>query len=404
LVQESTETYAPISNFLYGLKSSDARRQYPARLKVFLDFIGLKGALIEQASIFLDKSKDLTWVQSSIMRFIEFQKERSKNGQIAVGTIRNYYKAIKLFADMNEIHLSWKKITKGLPKSRNASNDRIPNMEEIKKLMEYPDRRIKPIIYTIISSGIRLGAWDYLQWKHIMPCYNHDNDKQVIAAKILVYAGENEEYYSFITPSAYYALKDWLDFRASYGEKISPESWLMRDLWRTTNIEYGAKLGLAKQPQKLKSSGIKRLIERALWEQGIRMPLQNGQKRHEWKANHGFRKMFKTVAEQYMRPINVEILMGHNIGVSASYYRPKVHEVLEDYLRAADHLTLGGDKKLEKQISDLTKKQDEIELMKVKHAREMQQMDLKLESIMAMIRQNPKLASVKPEALKKKLK
>jgi hypothetical protein len=54
-----------------------------------------------------------------------------------------------------------------------------------------------------------------------------------------------------------------MDFRASYG-----------DLWRTTNIEYTAKLGLAKNPQKLKSSGIKRLIERAPWEQGIREPLQ----------------------------------------------------------------------------------------------------------------------------------
>jgi hypothetical protein len=105
-----------MSNFLYGLKSADARRQYPARLKVFLDFIGLKGPLIEQTSTFLDKSKDLGWTQSSIMQFIDFQKERSRNGQIAVGTIRNYYKAIKLFADMNEIHLTWKKITNGLPR------------------------------------------------------------------------------------------------------------------------------------------------------------------------------------------------------------------------------------------------------------------------------------------------
>lgn len=39
------------------------------------------------------------------MRFVDFQKERSAKGQIAIGTIRNYYKAIKLFCDMNEIHL-----------------------------------------------------------------------------------------------------------------------------------------------------------------------------------------------------------------------------------------------------------------------------------------------------------
>jgi hypothetical protein len=35
------------------------------------------------------------------------------------------------------------------------------------------------------SSGIRLGAWDYLKWKHVSPI---TNDKgQVVAAKLLVY-------------------------------------------------------------------------------------------------------------------------------------------------------------------------------------------------------------------------
>jgi hypothetical protein len=34
-------------------------------------------------------------------------------------------------------------------------------------MIEYPDRRMKAIIFTMASSGIRLGAWDYLQWKDI---------------------------------------------------------------------------------------------------------------------------------------------------------------------------------------------------------------------------------------------
>ena len=59
----------------------------------------------------------------------------------------------------------------------------------------------------------------------------------------------------------------------------------MRDIWQTTNVDYGAKWGLATNPKKLKSSGIKRLLERALWEQGIRQPLKDGEKRHEWKAS-----------------------------------------------------------------------------------------------------------------------
>jgi len=142
------------------------------------------------------------------------------------------------------------------------------------------------------SSGIRIGAWDSLQWKHISPIYSESG--QVIAAKIIVYAGDAEEYYSFITPEAYLSLKEWMDFRKSYGEKINGESWVMRDLWQTTNVKYGAKWGLAAYPKKLKSSGVKRIIERSLWEQGLRQHLKNNKKRHEWKAAHGLRKFYKT--------------------------------------------------------------------------------------------------------------
>ena len=139
---------------------------------------------------------------------------------------------------MNDLVLNWKKITRGLPRGRRAANDRAPTIDEIQKLIEYPDRRIQPIVYTMISSGIRIGAWEYLQWKHVSPTTNGKGE--IVAAKILVYAGDAEEYYSFITPEAYNSLKDWMDFRASYGENISAESWVMRDIWQTNNITYGA--------------------------------------------------------------------------------------------------------------------------------------------------------------------
>ena len=56
------------------------------------------------------------------------------------------------------------------------------------------------------SSGIRLGAWDFLRWKHITPINNAKGD--IVAAKIIVYGGDSEEYFSFITPEAYHALKE----------------------------------------------------------------------------------------------------------------------------------------------------------------------------------------------------
>jgi hypothetical protein len=64
---------------------------------------------------------------------------------------------------MNDLVLNWDKVRRGLPSSRQSANDRAPTLEEIKRLVEYPDRRIKPIISTMVSSGIQIGSWDYLQ-------------------------------------------------------------------------------------------------------------------------------------------------------------------------------------------------------------------------------------------------
>jgi hypothetical protein len=346
---------------MYALKAPESRRQYPQRFKMFLDYLKVEGALEKQARHFLSKARNNPqWAEESFMRFIGFQIERVKRGEISESTISNYYKATKLFCEMNNLILNWKRIRRGLPHGREAANDRAPTLEEIQRLVEYPDRRIKSIIYTMASSGIRLGAWDYLRWKHVTSITNGFGE--VIAAKLIIYSGDREEYYTFVTAEAYNSLKDWMDFRASYGEKITGESWVMRDLWQTTNIDYGAKLGLATCPKKLKSSGIKRLIERALWEQNLRHILAPGMKRHEWKAAHGFRKFYKSRAEQVMKPINVEITMGHDIGVSASYYKPTEREVLEDYLKAVDLLTINGDKLiLQKQVLELKEKSKDSE-------------------------------------------
>jgi integrase len=88
---------------------------------------------------------------------------------------------------------------------------RAPTVEEIRKLIEYPDRRIKAIVYTMASSGIRIGAWDYLKWKHVTPMFLESVNDETVAAKLLVYAGDAEEYYTFITPEAYNSLKDQLE-------------------------------------------------------------------------------------------------------------------------------------------------------------------------------------------------
>jgi integrase len=367
LEEEEQNQLSSYMMFKYSIRSELTRKYYERRLRTFFDFIQFEIEIKEleiRCNHFAERGKiNINWTLNHIIRFLQFQKERVENAEITAATLKNFVKSLKVFCDSADLDIPWKKITRGLPKGRQAANDRAPTQEEIQRLVEYPDRRIKAIVYTMASSGIRIGAWDYLQWKHITPISNNTTG-EIITAKILVYSGDREEYYAFITPEAYNALKEWMDFRASYGEKITGESWVMRDIWQTTNINYGAKWGLATCPKKLQSSGIKRLLERGLFEEGIRQPLTNGAKRHEWKAAHGFRKFYKTRAEQAMKPINVEITMGHNfsLGVSASYYKPTEREVLEDYLKAVDLLTINGDKIiLQKQVFELKEKSKDSE-------------------------------------------
>jgi hypothetical protein len=271
--------------------------------------------------------------------------------EITGATVRNYIKSIKLFCEMADIPIPWKKITRGLPTGRRYADDRIPTIEEIRKISEYPDRRIKAIVYTMTSSGIRLGAWDYLKWGDIKPLQRNG---KVVAAKVIVYAGEDEEYFTFISPEAWQALYGWIKYRESSGELINNDSGVMRDLW-DTKVPQGR--GLATRPKKLASLGIKRLMERAIWAQGLRRKLENGKKRHPFAANHAYRKWFKTRCEQAgMKPINIETLLSHSVGISDHYYRPTENDLLEDYLKAVDFLAINEENRLKLQIQELTEK------------------------------------------------
>jgi len=350
----------PYNRFFYGLHAPESKRQYPKRLGVFLNFINIEGANIQEKLYkFYHKAKSNTqWFQDSLIDFIVFQKERVSKGQIVESTIPNYYKSVKLFCDMNDIVINWKLVTRGIPRGKHAANDRAPTIEEIKKLLEYPDRRTKPIVLMMLSSGIRIGAFDYLKLKHITPL--KDKDGKIVAAKMIVYAGEADQYITFISAEAYNSWMEWVNFRASYGEKLTDDSWVMRDMWKTTNITYGAKLGYAKTPVKLKSSGIRSLLSKALFQQNVRPLLIEGNKRHEFKTAHGFRKFFKTQAEQCMLAANVELLLGHDIGVSSSYYKPREKDLLADYLKAVNNLTIYKDS------NELLAKEFENERLKMK--------------------------------------
>ncbi|HEY6658565.1 MAG TPA: hypothetical protein VIZ62_08555, partial [Nitrososphaeraceae archaeon] len=73
---------SPFQNFTYALKSKDVKRQYPAMLSRFLNFLDIEGETIEDKCHFfynfaknVDNRKAL---ESELMRYITFQEVRIK--------------------------------------------------------------------------------------------------------------------------------------------------------------------------------------------------------------------------------------------------------------------------------------------------------------------------------------
>ena len=334
----------------------------------FLTFTNATGESIEEKCIslynFSSKIENRKALESELMRYIHFQQSRVDSREISPGTLRNYIKAIKHFFTMNDILVNWDKIKKGMPSVNQTSNDRIPEIVEIKLLLGYNDIRIRPIVLTMLSSGIRVGAWNWLKWKNVIPI---EKEGTIVAAKLVVYYQEPEQYSTYITPEAYFSLKSYIDFRELHGEKISGESWLIRDQWQKISKNHGHRIGQANIPKKLDAEGIRRLIYDAWKIQGVISVRTSGSdgKTH-FKSSHAFRKYFQTQCEMIIKSEDVEILMGHSSssrGLKANYYRPKDEYLLQQYLKVVDLLTINEEQKLSIQVKELLDKDRSNELI-----------------------------------------
>ena len=118
----------------------------------FFDFIQFENAtkdLEVGCNSFAQRGKEnVDWVINQTILFLQFQKRRVETEQITASTLKNFVKSLKVFCESADIDIPWKKITRGLPKGKQSANDRAPTIQDIRKLIEYPDRRIKPIVYT----------------------------------------------------------------------------------------------------------------------------------------------------------------------------------------------------------------------------------------------------------------
>ena len=67
----------------------------------------------EKCQIFVKESNNnKKYALNCIIRFLQKQKARVERMEITGATVRNYVKTIKLFCEMNEISIPWKRLPK----------------------------------------------------------------------------------------------------------------------------------------------------------------------------------------------------------------------------------------------------------------------------------------------------
>jgi hypothetical protein len=110
--QRSEDESDPYSIFLYAIRSEITRDYYLRRLRIFFNHINLlpNGTMKVRCNEFASSGlKDPSWAFHCIIRFMQFQRERVEREEIASSTLRNFVKAIKLFCEMSDIAIAWKK-------------------------------------------------------------------------------------------------------------------------------------------------------------------------------------------------------------------------------------------------------------------------------------------------------
>ena len=355
-----------IELFRAAMKSPYTRDPYERRLIHFLNFVNLT----PDEFVTLGR-KEPSVVEKKVMSFIATQKARVEKGEITGATISNFLKAIRLLLEMNDVYLNWKKIRRILPRSRRYSVDRIPTLEEIRQILDAADVRGKALTLLFLSSGVREGAIEYFQ---IQDYSVIERDDKIIAGRLVVYRGEPEMHVTFISAEAVQALSKYIQFREEHGEQIHRNSPLFRDKFDPVKGQYGhGKKDALKKVIPTTPMAVRLYYNRLLFSIGLR---SEKKRRHDFSV-HGFRKWYKTRCEiGGMKPVNVETLLNHSIGISDSYYRPRESELLEEYLAVSEqHLSVSTENKFKSDLEELRKSNKEYKEKLMQRSEEKEKMD-----------------------------
>lgn len=219
---------------------------------------------------------------------------------LAPGTVSNHVKGVKALFRVNRLKLE-------LPYSlskRAVYSDRAPTPEELQRILDIADLRLKVIVSMLALAGFRIGTLVKLQYRHV----KRDLEKMTIPIHIHVEAeitkGKYHDYDTFIGQEAAEYLRAYLEIRRQGTKKIPPEN--IHDetpLIRNQQTKFAIPLTPA---------AIHKLIHDLYLKAGLIQAKPLG-RRYDLRA-HSIRKFFRTqMAALGVDRDYIEYMMGHTI-------------------------------------------------------------------------------------------
>ena len=317
------DSLASLELFLESIKSPETKRAYSIYLKKYM-------ASYDIAEAEADPRK----IEAMIIDFIISLKKESKS----YSAIRNYVSAVLAYYKINDVVLNVTKINKFMPEQKRVRRDRAYTDIEISKFLGIADERMRVIVLLLASSGIRIGAIQSLKLRNLED------------VKLTVYEGDRDEYFTFITPECKKAIDSYLDMRLRYGEKLTDDSYLIREQFDIKNPG---------KPREVKTMTIERRL--------IDMSMRLGMRNNRVPIAHGFRKFFTTMLIKSNVKAEVRLrLEGHSIGITDHYWYPPEREMYAGYELAIDNLTIDPTQRLQKKVELLEREETNYERLDAK--------------------------------------
>lgn len=327
--------------FEESIKSKATRKNYIDHINRFLEFTKLK----DYDSILKIESNQL---QTILEDYVIHLKNTINPNSVAV-----YITGVKHFCIMNRIKVFWEIIQKMYPERIKQSGQKAWATDQIQEMLKFnTSKRNKAIIHFMSSTGARIGVFNYsLQMQHLQ-----DMDDGCMA--VLIYAGEPDEYWSFLTPEATKSLKDYFEKRQDDNEKFYPESPIFRTKYR---------LGIEKTKPVGRNAVIS-MIFRSINRSGIKRTRVH--KHFDIQMDHGFRKRFNIVLklDNNVNSNIAEKIMGHSVtipldGTYLPASDPRVmKKCFEEFKKAIIELTIDDSARKQAELEQERKKNSELEL------------------------------------------